>query len=196
MDTDIYRAPEAELQTDADALQQEFYVVSKRKFLVLFFATFSIYSVYWFYRHWSQYKRASGESMMPVMRAIFSIFFTHALFRTIQSRIEESGKSHKWSPALMATIYVVAAIVGSIADRIAASSEQFSAVDLIGLATFPVTAWVLYAAQKAANIACGDPEGEENANFTAPNFLWIVLGVLFWIFFGIGIYDLLVGLPV
>ncbi len=196
METDVYRAPESELQTSEEVAGREFYVVSKTKFLVLFFATFGIYGFYWFYRHWSQYKRSSGESMLPVMRAIFSIFFTRALFYTIQSRIEESGKRYRWSPALMAAIYVITAIAGAIADRFSAASTEASAMDAIGLVTIPLTAWVLYTAQKGANIACGDAEGESNANFTPLNFLWIVPGVVFWLFVGLGFYELLVGFPV
>jgi len=196
METDIYRAPESELQDTEETAGREFYVVSKTKFLVLFFATFGLYGIYWFYRHWSQYKRASGEKMLPVMRAIFSIFFTHALFYTIQGRIEESGRSYRWSPALMATIYVIASIAVTIADRISATSTEVSAMDAIGLVTLPLMAWILYTAQKGANIACGDAAGESNANFTPINFLWIVPGVLFWLVVGIGAYELLVGLPV
>lgn len=195
MNTDIYRAPEAELQAESESVQQEFYVVSTTKFLVLFLATFGIYGIYWFYRQWREYKRASGEDLMPVMRAIFSIFFTHALFYTIQSRLQEAEKKFSWSPALLATIYVIVAIVGSVADRFSAASEEISAVDFVGLVTIPVTAWILYTAQRAANTACGDPKGEANANFTALNFLWIVPGVLFWLFVGIGFYELLVGFP-
>ncbi len=195
METDIYRAPEAELQTATEMTKQEFYVVSKTKFVVLFFVTVGIYSIYWFYCHWKQHKRASGESMLPVMRAIFSIFFTHSLFYTIQSRIEESGEDHKWHPSILATIYVLVSVVGGTCDVVSGAFPELPILGLVNFSTLPLVGWVLYEAQKAANIACGDAEAKSNAEFTLANYIWILLGVFVWALTLLGIYEIIFGLP-
>ena len=80
----LYAPPASEIrgESPAGALQAHtFYVVSIPKFCVLYVATFGVYGLYWFYMHWQRYRRGHGqhESIWPVPRALFSIFFTHAL---------------------------------------------------------------------------------------------------------------------
>ena len=53
-------------------------------------------------------------------------------------------------------------------------------------AVFAITA-SLFHAQRAANIASGDPQALSNNRFTAANWVWIVLGGLFWLLLGIGL---------
>jgi hypothetical protein len=38
----------------------------------------------------------------------------------------------------------------------------------------------IYHAQRAANIACGDPEADGNRRFTLANYVWLGLGALLW----------------
>ena len=119
METDIYKTPQAEL-TVSDVHEQaesQFYIVSNTKFLLLYFFTLGLYTVYWFYRNWSLYKQSTGESMWPVMRGIFSIFFTHSLFRRVDERLQAQAIDYHWAPAMLATVYVVSAVVANISDR-------------------------------------------------------------------------------
>lgn len=195
METDIYRAPDAELQGEQAAAEHEFYVVSKNKFLLLMIGTFGLYEFYWFYKNWSLYKKHSGADMLPVMRAIFSIFFVHSLFRTVEDRNLDNGGESTWSPAWMATLYVVLSIASSIADRISAKMVEYTALDLVSLVALPIIVWVLYRAQHMINIVCGDPNGESNSEITPANYLWVAIGLLFWGLIAIGFYDAFVGLP-
>ena len=55
MDADVYKAPEAEIVTESTE-GLEFYVVSPKKFLIMQISTMGIYSIYWFFKHWKQYK--------------------------------------------------------------------------------------------------------------------------------------------
>ncbi len=48
IDKDIYSPPKAELQDIAENTQTTFYVVSERKFTILFLATLGLYELYWF----------------------------------------------------------------------------------------------------------------------------------------------------
>ena len=56
MNENVYKVPESNLIAGSDQLDGDFYVVGKIKFLVLFFSTFGLYSLYWFYRNWKLYK--------------------------------------------------------------------------------------------------------------------------------------------
>ncbi|MGL6159283.1 hypothetical protein [Microbulbifer sp.] len=192
MEADIYQAPEADLQQE-EAVSNEFYVVSKSKFLILYVTTCGLYEVYWFYRNWSLYKQANNVNMWPVMRAIFSVFFAHSLFRNIDIRVEYSKTGYKWSPEMMAGIYVILSIAGIIAGWVSTSVPEYSILDFVSLITFPMTIWVLYKAQTAINIACDDPEGESNAQLAPANYLWIAIGLAFWALVGFGLYEAFVG---
>ena len=81
MQENVYAVPESNLEILPESPRHMFYVVSKIKFLVLFFATFSLYGVYWNFKNWSLYKNYHNDDIWPIMRAIFSVFFTHSLFR-------------------------------------------------------------------------------------------------------------------
>ncbi|WP_299585597.1 DUF4234 domain-containing protein [uncultured Microbulbifer sp.] len=170
MDSRIYDAPEADLSNEALG-GTEFYVVSNTKFLVLYFGTFGIYSIYWFYRHWKEYKRASGESMLPVMRAIFSVIFVYPLFLTIRIRLEETQKRYKWRPKLMAVIYIVATLLSFLSERLSSVSAELIVLDFVSLVMMPAIALPLLSAQKAANVACGDIKGKSNKKLTLLNFI-------------------------
>lgn len=195
MSSDIYKAPESDVDAGLH-VESDFYVVSGRKFLTLFLATFSLYSLYWFYRHWAQYKSVSDEPMWPPMRAIFAIFFTHSLFRRINEKYEETiGDVSNWRHSVFAGIYVLSLIVSQVAERLSAKNIGSPITDLVTFATLPLACWILYKTQIIANRACSDPDGSANDSFTFANIVWIVLGIIFWILILIGIYDIAVGLP-
>lgn len=190
MSDNIYQPPQSEVDISQES-HQPFYVVSKQKFWILFAATFGIYSLYWFYQHWRQYKRFTGTSIWPVPRAIFSVFFAHSLFRSIRNMADEQGYPPPISPGLLATIYVVFSLLSNGADRAAARDIGSPFSDVVSFFTIWVVGSVLYQVQKAANAASKDPGGETNSVLTAANIIWIVLGVIFWILMLIGIYTII-----
>jgi len=178
MQENIYAAPEADLtSTDEDAVQPAFYIVAPAKFLTLFFFTFSLYGFYWHYKNWKQYKIAYDDNQpMPIMRAIFSIFFTHALFAVIDSRIKDKGKEFTWTPSLWATIGVIALLVSRIIDRVTASGSFTTAIEFVPIPLMILYGWVLLEAQHAINISCNDPRGKSNSTITLANCVWIFFG--------------------
>ena len=82
----MYAPPEANIAvTSSD--EADFYVVAPRKFYLLSVLTLNLYFVYWFYRSWQLIKQRNDESMLPAMRGVFFIFFTHSLFTDIDLKI-------------------------------------------------------------------------------------------------------------
>lgn len=190
MQENIYAAPEADLtNTNEDAVQPAFYIVSPTKFWTLFFFTFSLYGLYWHFKNWKQYKIAYDDnSPMPIMRAIFSIFFTHALFGVIDVRLKDKEKEFSWNPNLWATIGVIALLASRFIDRFTASGSFTTAIEFAPIPLMIVYGFVLFKAQRAINISCNDPEGRSNSNITFANCVWIFLGTILLMLVLIGIF--------
>ena len=183
MSTNVYQAPHANLVIETDTDDQMFYIVQPKKFWVLFISTLGLYGIYWFYKNWALYKDATQGSLWPVPRAIFSIFFTHSLFRNINKELEEKEPDANWGHAGLATFYVVITLFERVADKFVAQPLGDTASTLLTLISIPVTAWIFYQAQLKINIVCDAVGGEDNANFTPANIVWIVLGSLLWLVF-------------
>ncbi|MDZ4261658.1 MAG: hypothetical protein U1B30_04910 [Pseudomonadota bacterium] len=190
MQENIYAAPEADLtSTNEDSVQPAFYVVSPAKFLTLYFFTFSLYGLYWHYKNWKQYKIAYGDDApMPIMRAIFSVFFTHALFGVIDMRIKDKEKEFTWKPNLWATIGVIALLGSRFIDRFTASGAFTTALEFAPIPLMIVYGLVLLKAQRAINISCNDPDGRSNNNFTLANCVWIFVGTILLLLAMIGLF--------
>lgn len=186
----LYAPPTATIvdpQLEAANRPTPFYVVSTTKVLVVSLATFGMYTLYWFWRHWKLHKIDGKLDIWPVPRALFSVFFAHTLNSEIDHRITRNGERHRWSPAAWATLYVVAVIASRIANRLPETVVSVEVAVLASMAAvFAITA-SLFHAQRAANIACGDPQALSNRRFTAANWVWIVLGSLFWLLMGAGL---------
>ena len=194
MEINIYKTPESNV-AQKEPKNPGFYVISRNKFLILFISTLGMYRLYWFYKNWSLYKKSSGESMWPIMRAFFSIFFTHSLFKLLDEKSKQIDHTYKWSPSGMATIYVLFAILENVFNALSRQSIGEPFIDFISLITFPITGWPLYKAQISANIACNDPAGEGNSQLSPVNYVWIILGIILWLLIGVGLYDITVGFP-
>lgn len=159
----------------------EFYVVARTKFFVLFFVTMGFYQLYWFYRHWTRHRGHHKTNISPIWRAIFSIFFTHSLCREIGQSLARAGAAYRWWPALLAWGFVLLQLVSVVSERLAAYEVGSPYTDLLGLAVMVPVAYCMWSIQKAANLACGQPDGESNRKFTWANWVWIVLGGLWWL---------------
>ncbi|MDJ0777867.1 MAG: hypothetical protein QNJ85_08390 [Gammaproteobacteria bacterium] len=173
----IYRTPRAELTVESSA--NEFYVVSKLKFAVLYLATLGLYEVYWFYRHWHQYRLYHGESLWPVPRAIFSIVFAYPLFRRFERRNAAAGDPVRWSPGVFAGLYILLYLVSNFAELAAPEGEDAIAI-LVAFVAMILALVLLQGVQDIVNRAVGDPDASVNRRFSVANIAWITVGLLFW----------------
>lgn len=188
MSENLY-APPATPVVDAAreaAASAEFFVVGTTKLWLLYFATFGLYPLFWFYMHWARYKRFRRQDMWPAARALFAIFFTHQLTGEIDDRLRRDGKRYAWSPNGNATAFVVLSIVSTIASRIPENVSRMA--DVLPLLLLAPIAWTLANMQRAANLACGQPDAASNRHFTWANWLWLVAGGLLWALVLIGVF--------
>lgn len=182
--------PESQDQSN----KMEFYVVSQKKFLILFLGTFGIYTVYWFFKHWSQYNKSANEDMWPVMRGVFSIFFTHSLFALFEMKYtNKTGEAPK-SIYHLATLYVVFAIGCQISGNFSDNGYGNPITFYLSLLILPVSCWIFYTAQSLANYAGEDIHGESNNKLTGVNYAWLSLGVIFLVLSLFGLYSTSVGM--
>ncbi len=179
-DSNPYATPGAPLMGSSRA-PGEFYVVSPRKLLILFFATSGLYAVYWFWRNWKQLRDARNLEIWPIPRGFFSIFFAHALNREIDEALGRARVSHTWSPSSVASIYVTFTVIGNIADRVASRLVVSPYLDLVSIACLIPIGYSLVQAQAAANAASADLEGAGNHSLTLANWAWVALGAVLWL---------------
>lgn len=175
-----YQPPQAALDDSAasPADTADFYVVSPRKFLILMIGTLGLYQVYWFYRNWTAQNR-EGQ-YWPIPRAIFSVLYTHALFRLIEGAQSRARLAWSWVPMQAANAYVIGIVGSQLCGRLAAKGMGLPLTNLLSLALLAPAIWGLYQAQCALNAACGDPAGERNQQITGANLGWLALGGLLW----------------
>ncbi len=189
----IYTTPESDLSNASiDGSKCYFFPTSQKKLVILFIATFGAYPVYWFYKNWELQKKY-GEKVMPLLRAIFYIFFTHSLFRRVEDAAMRKGISISWSAGPLAAIFVILTIVSSILDRTAENSPTIGIVDYASLAIVFVLLGPIYMVQEVVNKINDDPQGRLNSSFSIYNFIFIIIGVLMWMLVGVGLFQLDIG---
>lgn len=171
-----------------------FYVVGRKKLAILFLATLGLYGFYWFYKNWSNYKHYISNdfnpdrSVWPAPRALFSVFFTHALFREVKAYGHDKAEVAGWNNGSQATKLVLIMILSSVLDRLSRKSIGSPYTDIASLVILAPWLAQLLDVQQMINISCGDRAGESNVRFTKANYAWITLGVIFWILIGIGLF--------
>ncbi|KZN39741.1 hypothetical protein N474_14975 [Pseudoalteromonas luteoviolacea CPMOR-2] len=168
--------------------EMQFYIVSPRKFWTLNIMTFGFYSVYWFFKHWQEYKKSTGEDLWPIARGIFSIFFAHSLFSLMETKYEIQHKAKPSRIFHYATLFVVASILGNIGSRLADNEIGLPYTMYSMYITLIISSFCLHKAQSLINLASADPNGNKNDRFTLLNFVWIFIGLVFWIFLIIGTF--------
>lgn len=192
-DFNPYQPPSAAVDVQGAVISKQWlYVVAPRKFLLMMILTLGFYSLYWFYKNWALLNQ-HHKIYWPVPRAIFSVFFTHALFTEVDGLLRKRGVKFRWSPGTLATVYVVAAIASRVLDRLAGNVEVSPWVALTSTLMLVPMTWALYSAQRAINAAEQDPAGDSNSDITAANILWMLLGALLWAMVLLGLWVMLVN---
>lgn len=149
-------------------------------FILLSFTSFGLYTVYWFYENWRQIRDREDWDIYPVWRALFAIFFTHALLCYIDERAVEKGHpgSH---PNWLATGYILVALTYNISARMLPGQAY-----LLFLLIAPF--WFLIPAVRQLNfIASQEAPGSQILTFRRGELIVLIIGGLihFFAIFGL-----------
>lgn len=188
-DRNLYAPPASDVtQVDGPTdRSNEFFVIAPGKFWLLFIATFSLYQLYWFYMHWARYRGAHRVTVWPLPRALFSLFFVHALANRIAESLRASGRTFAWTPAFPATVYLLAQLISNLIDRIPLPGWSDATKNLVLMLMIVPTGLAMAQIQAAANVACNDPRGESNRRLTPANYVWLAVCGLLWVLIGFGL---------
>lgn len=155
-----------------------FYVVSLTKLVGLMLLTSNLYAFYWFYRNWSVYRKATGASVIPLLRSIVPVLFVYPLLSRVDRGFRDSGREYNWSPVMLSLgmwlVIVVSGLSGWLAPAGPWPQALFRLVVYMG-----AIAWLFCLIQRAINVHEGDPKGRTNSRFTVANLAWIALVWLF-----------------
>lgn len=191
MQEDIYAAPKSLLiHEDVEDRSKHFYVVSKKKFFLLFILTLGFYKIYWFYKNWKLFSLKNDPKIMPVARTFFMIFHVHSLFRMIGNRLLLKKVPNYASLSLEShgTLVVLLIVVDHMIDKAVFKGYGYPYLDVVSLMMLPIVALAFFKAQAAINIACDDPDGVSNDVLTGANYAWIAVGVVLWLLVMAGIF--------
>lgn len=182
----LYQPPKAELLDERSSSRSAFFVTSLNKLYLLNFATFGLYSLYWFYKQWdSQRATMLPKHIMPAARSLFQIFFTHSLCKLISEHKQRQGLG-SWDYSGTAWLYVVLLVVSNGLSRV---TIQNGALDLLLLlACVMAPALPLAQIQRQANQASGDEDGQSNARISGQNLLFIIPCAVLWTLAVVGIF--------
>jgi hypothetical protein len=177
----------------------EYFPVSEGKLITLYILSFGLYGVYWFYKNWTLQQPRMEKKIFPVMRAIFSIFFTHSLFKRINRSAEHLEKKHKFNANLMATLFVAAVVIGNVLDRVSVNfgileTLSDSTVIILSLIIFLLSAYPLAAVQATVNRINNDMLGYLNHKYSVWNYLLIASGSILWLMVLLGLLAESMGL--
>ncbi len=191
MSESIYAPPESDVSAPPDDDGPRYYVVAPVKFLLLSIMSFGLYFVYWFYKNWQLIKVRDSDGSWPIPRAIFYIFFTHALFADIDIRAKERDADYSWDPTLVASIFVALALISIFYDRLI-PDRYFGGWYVVGSFSLVfIQPLLLLQAQKAINFASHDDKGATNRRLSAANIAWLVVCALWWVTTIIGLLMIL-----
>ncbi len=171
-----YETPKADLierRTKEGALP--LFVVSTNKLLLMYILTAGLYGVVWYYQHYRAIKQSTGESLWPVARAIFVVFFTHNLFKRIHNEATAQQVNVGWNHSMLATVLVGIYLISYVAGEISPW------LYLASLALYIVMAAILVKVQKTANAIQNDEHGSHNSRITLLNVFWIIVGLFLWL---------------
>lgn len=196
----VAQAPDQEEPAkDSSVSGVTFFPVSENKLFTLYILSFGFYGMYWFYRNWKLQQPLMDKNIYPLWRAIFSIFFTHALFRRINRRALRLEGNHGFNANTLATFYVVAIVASHMVDHIDVVTQipaniVNAGIIMLSLVMFLLSVFPLLTAQATVNRINHDLPGYLNYKYSLFNYLLISSGAFIWFMIALGLLAEIMGL--
>ncbi len=178
-----------------------FFPVSEGKLITLYVVSFGLYGIYWFQQNWKRQQPMMDKKIYPVWRAIFSIFFTHSLFRRIDQQASHLPTQHKFNSGVLATFFVATIVVSTVIDRLTMNSDAVQnmmsqTLIVISLVLFLLSTYPLSKAQATVNRINNDMLGYLNHKYSIWNYALIIIGSVFWLLLAMGLLFESMGLVI
>lgn len=178
MSENPYASPRSESLLPA-VCNEQFYVVSISKLVVLSMATMGLYWLYWHYRQWAAWRACTGVRVVPWLRALFSIFFVYSLMRNVDIQLHIAGREFRWFPRTCAWLLIILGVLSVISPLLL--PHQPALLLMLASLLQLLTLVVMIRVQRAVNRMAGDASGAGNSGYSWANGIWILIGVLNWI---------------
>lgn len=165
-----------------------FYVVSVKKFALLFSVTMGSYVLVWFYEHWKHYRKKTGHKVQPAFRAIFWPIYLISFFIKVQKNLQSSGQACRWFPVLRCVLLfalIVLLLFGSLA---APDLAPLLGASLVTLALTGCVGFLLAGVQRVINLSECEPHAAPHSELTFANGIWVTIGSASWLLWLTGVY--------
>lgn len=93
-----------------------YFAVGERKFMVMCFATFGLYEIFWAFHQWTRIRAQTGEDLSPWWRAFFGHLWGFSLFGRIQQDALAKGLTVGWDSRIVAFSYLVVVVLLRLPD--------------------------------------------------------------------------------
>lgn len=80
--------------------------------VVLTLATLGLYLIFWFYRVWTYFRVVRGISVIPLLRAVFHIFFIYPLLRNLRDEARRRGYPESPPAGPLSVLFVALSFCG------------------------------------------------------------------------------------
>ena len=193
---------QAKIQTEpAGENETPFFPVSEGKLITLYILSFGLYGIYWFQQNWKRQQPMMDKKIYPVWRAIFTIFFTHSLFKRIDQQAVHLPQQHKFNANALATFFVAAIVVSNVIDRLSINTDMAQNITntiliITSLVLFLFSAYPLAKVQATVNRINNDMLGYLNHKYSVWNYVLIILGTVSWLMLAMGLLAESIGLVV
>lgn len=163
--------------TELNNSKSEEFLISENKFMFLCFISLGLYQVWWIYKAWKFFKERENLDIIPVARAIFSIFFLHGLLNRILGYASSKGYAKDFNVTGMFIGYIILSMCSRLPEP----------YYLIGLMNFTF----LIPAFRAFNYAkenSSDIKATSLDYFTSRQIGLIIVGCLLWLLILTGMF--------
>lgn len=92
------------------------FAVPIHKFLVMSFCTAGLYQGLWIYLSWARLRQRESKPLSPFWRTVFAAVWNFELFPTLRRLAEAEGVSVRWSPGLLAMLYLAVGALWRLPD--------------------------------------------------------------------------------
>jgi hypothetical protein len=165
---------------DAVEVQPPFFAVSPLKLAVMCICTFGVYEVYWFYKQWERIAERERESIAPLLRAIFAVFYCHGCFRRV--------RDHERAAELGSRLYALPLTIGFVIATFTWRLPE--PADWISMAAFVFLLPVQHYANRLN--ALETPTHDRNSRFMGWNWVALLVGGPLML---LTIVDTFIGIP-